>query len=179
MTATPGIWPASRRLNASRYLLAVVDRLYADQICAVNASAARLLAIAVLCLSAIACYSTDDQNTSLMTAEWRVAEPVTATSSTVDLYIKEPCSGGASPAGRIADPIVEYGVATIWITVPIRSVSKSLMECFKADPEYPLVVELTQPVGDRELKNGYDGNHFRELPPDFSPAPLPRPIQRL
>jgi hypothetical protein len=114
-----------------------------------------------------------------VTAEWRLAEPLTATSSNVDLFITEPCSGGESPAGRIEDPIVEYGITTIWITVPVRPVSKGLMECFKTDPEYPVVVELTQQVADRQIKNGYAGNHPKELPPDFSPARLPRPLTRL
>jgi hypothetical protein len=48
-----------------------------------------------------------------------------------------------------------------------------------ADPEYPVVVELTQPVADRQMKNGYAGNHPKELPANFSPAPLPRPLPRL
>ena len=145
-----------------------------------NVRPARLGAAAIVCCAAIACYSTGpDTVGDSVTAEWRLAEPLTATSSNVDLFITEPCSGGESPAGRIEDPIVEYGITTIWITVPVRPVSKGLMECFKTDPEYPVVVELTQQVADRQIKNGYAGNHPKELPPDFSPARLPRPLTRL
>ena len=71
-------------------------------------------------------------------------------------------------------------MTTIWITVPISGhVGNGLTECFKTDPEYLVVVELTQPVGARELKNGYYGNHPKELPPDFSPASMPRPSTKL
>ena len=180
-TALPATWRTSRRPDWSRYFLAVVDRLSVDQIRVVNVPAARLAATVFVCFVASACSSAGSETAAAsVIADWRLAQPATATSSSVDLYVKEPCSGGESPAGRIADPIVEYGMTTIWITVPISGhVGNGLTECFKTDPEYPVVVELSQPVGDRELKNGYDGNHPKELPPDFSPAPLPRPLTRL
>lgn len=87
-------------------------------------------------------------------ATWRIAGPVTPESTSLDLMINEvACASGKSPAGRIVDPIVEYGTAAITITVQVMPLGGGVQTC-QGNPEFPLTVRLAEPVGDRELIGG-------------------------
>jgi hypothetical protein len=62
------------------------------------------------------------------------------------------CASGKAATGRIAEPIAEYGVNAITITIPVRRV-KGGADC-QGNPWTPYVLELDEPIGDRVLLDG-------------------------
>ena len=101
-------------------------------------------------------------------ASWRLAHPLTPDATTVDLVIHESkCAGGSSPEGRILDPKVDYTPTSITVTVEVRLASTLASGC-QSNPEYPLTVNLREPVGTRPIV-GPSGQH------GFEPGPTPPP----
>jgi hypothetical protein len=102
-------------------------------------------------------------------ASWRIVGPVTPDTTSIDLMIEEgACASDTSPAGRVLDPIVGYDAKTITITVQVMPLA-GVQTC-PGNPEYPLTVHLTEPVGEREIAGG-------SLP--FVPGPGPTPAASL
>jgi len=65
---------------------------------------------------------------------------------------EEDCASGTSPAGRLLPPIVAYKPTTITITVPVMPLPGP--QTCQGNPEYPLTVNLTEPVGERAIVGG-------------------------
>ncbi|PZF84016.1 hypothetical protein [Jiangella anatolica] len=88
-------------------------------------------------------------------ADWRLPgeqPPPDATAVTILAYEID-CSSGQPADGRLADPIVEYQDDAVVITMRIEPPEGELLTCV-GNPETPVTVELDEPLGDRELRNG-------------------------
>lgn len=91
----------------------------------------------------------------LGSSEWRVdpASPPTPESTSFPIEVMEhECASGQPPDGRIAEPIVDYGEDVITITIPVREV-EGVATC-PSNPWTPFVLELDEPIGDRQLVDG-------------------------
>lgn len=110
---------------------------------------------------------------------WRVKEsaPPAPEDTSIGMDVMErACASGQSASGRIVDPIIEYTVDSITITVPVRDLIDVLLEERIAEwesknpgtspppfsigvncpgnPWTPYVAELSEPIGDRVLLDG-------------------------
>lgn len=88
-------------------------------------------------------------------ATWRLSpdEAPTSDSRTIRVLLTErACASGRSPEGRVLEPQIEYRVDAIFITLRVRS-RAGAQEC-PGNPEYPLMIELGEPLGDRALVDG-------------------------
>jgi hypothetical protein len=98
-------------------------------------------------------------------ASWRIDQtsPPDATSTTVHILLTEQeCAQGRDPFGRLQTPTIDYRSTAIAITIDVLAIGG---RC--SNPEYPLVVQLEQPIGDRTLIDGSDGSAR------WSPAGIP------
>jgi hypothetical protein len=124
-----------------------------------------LTAAALVAMLAAAC----GQNGAQLPAEraaWRLAHPVSADATIVDLLITEgACASGKTPEGRVLDPLVTYSATAISIAIEVTPLAGP--ETCQSNPDYPLTVRLTEPVGNRDLVGG-------TLPsrPGTTPTPL-------
>ncbi|WP_432489644.1 hypothetical protein [Kineococcus sp. SYSU DK018] len=86
-------------------------------------------------------------------ATWRVVEPPAPESTQVPLLVNEvSCASGQSAEGRIQKPEVAYQPEAVIITVRVEYAGGA-QEC-PSNPDTPLTVELSEPVGARELVDG-------------------------
>jgi hypothetical protein len=100
-------------------------------------------------------------------ATWRLAHPVGAEATSLDLLIQEgACASGKSPEGRILPPTVSYSPTAITISVRVATLPGP-QDC-QGNSDYPLTVRLTDPVGDRMILGGMFEQH-----PGTSPTPPP------
>jgi hypothetical protein len=92
-----------------------------------------------------------------VTASWEVDKrfPPQASDETLHLLIAEnACRSGIDPRPRLETPRVVYGEATVTIALFVRPPpGKGTFTCV-GPPPVPIVVELDEPLGDRELLDG-------------------------
>jgi hypothetical protein len=83
----------------------------------------------------------------------------TPAADTTELHIlvwERACSGGSLATGRISNPLVESTSADVTITVGVRPLplaSGQIMAC-PGPPGTPLVLRLSEPLGQRTLLDG-------------------------
>ncbi|TDD67288.1 hypothetical protein E1262_19530 [Jiangella aurantiaca] len=101
-----------------------------------------------------ACYPQRTPDDGLVLAEWwlRTTPGPDATSVTIQVQ-EEGCSGGMSPADRLAEAIVEYRADAVVITARIEPLPDGAYTC-QGSPPAPLTVQLDEPLGDRQLLDG-------------------------
>jgi hypothetical protein len=81
------------------------------------------------------------------------------------IVVESACASGASPEGRVLDPIVEYGPTSIIVTIEIRR-RPGGHDC-QGNPEYPLDLLLVEPIGGRALLDGgVDPPRDATIPPE-------------
>ncbi|MES2209786.1 MAG: hypothetical protein V4515_06325 [Chloroflexota bacterium] len=68
------------------------------------------------------------------------------------LIVETACASGKSPEGRILDPLIVYGAASVLIAVAVRP-RPGAQDC-QGNPEVPLTIVLSEPLGDRVLLDG-------------------------
>jgi hypothetical protein len=86
-------------------------------------------------------------------ATWRPAGAVDPDSSRLPLLVNEnACASGASAAGRIEEPDVDYRADAVVITFRVEQRGGS-QDC-QGNPDTPYVLDLQEPVGDRQLLDG-------------------------
>lgn len=74
-------------------------------------------------------------------------------STSVDLIVNDQsCAGGVGPDERLDDPVVEVATGTVTITFTSRPPSGD--QTCPSHPPAPRRVELPEPLGDRELRDG-------------------------
>ena len=74
-----------------------------------------------------------------------------ATATEVHLLINESaCASGASPAGRIVEPIVTTSENAVWVAVLVRMRSGAIQLC-PGNPWFAVTVTLPEALGEREL----------------------------
>ncbi len=99
-------------------------------------------------------------------AEWApdpaFAAPGPAATSVHVLVWEMDCTSGQPATGRVTGPIVGYGADAVTITFGVRPLPAQNQTC-PGNPPTPVVVELAEPLGDREL---LDGGTFPAGPPD-------------
>jgi hypothetical protein len=86
-------------------------------------------------------------------AWWELApsDRPTPESMSLDVVVHErACANGESPAGRVVGPEIEYGDDAVTITF---AVLPNPGDCPSA-PGAPVTVQLTEPLGDRQLRDG-------------------------
>jgi hypothetical protein len=86
-------------------------------------------------------------------AAWRVDPEarIGPESTSIPVLVTEiECASGQSPEGRILDPLVEYRADAVVISISIYT---DPGDC-PSNPEYPLTVALSEPLGDRVLLGG-------------------------
>jgi hypothetical protein len=91
----------------------------------------------------------------LGSSEWRVDawSPPTPQSTSFPVEVMEhECASGQPADGRIAEPIVEYGEDAITVTIPVHEVEGGAT-C-PGNPWTPFLLELDEPIGDRQLLDG-------------------------
>lgn len=87
--------------------------------------------------------------------QWRLPDGLPspdATSVTI-LATEIGCSSGQSADSRLAEPIVEYHEDAVDITLRITPPEGEFFTCI-GNPETAVTVELDEPLGDRELRDG-------------------------
>lgn len=68
------------------------------------------------------------------------------------LLIERACASGQSPDGRVLEPVIEYGVDAVVVTISVtRRVGGQ--DC-PGNPEFPLTITLREPLGERALLDG-------------------------
>lgn len=70
------------------------------------------------------------------------------------------CSGGTPATGRMSEPAIDYGTATVTITIGVRALSGA--QTCPGIPGTPNLVRLSEPLGKRTL---LDGGHVPPAPP--------------
>jgi hypothetical protein len=97
-------------------------------------------------------------------ADWRLDPAVPRPAGgdrTIHVVLTErACSGGQSPEGRIEPPVISTTEQAVIIAFFVRQVPGG-NDC-PGNPEFPLEVELPEPLGDRLL---LDGGVFPPVPP--------------
>lgn len=87
----------------------------------------------------------------------------TAESTALEILVEErACASGSFAVGRIVPPLVRYGADTITITLGVRVIGGTC----PSNPATPAVLFLSEPLGERELLDGF------HIPP--APAQPPR-----
>jgi hypothetical protein len=71
------------------------------------------------------------------------------------VLVERACASGMSPEGRVLPPAIEYGADEIVITVSVEP-REGDQDC-QGNPEFPLRIQLSEPLGDRTLVDGFDG----------------------
>ncbi|WP_053204852.1 hypothetical protein [Jiangella muralis] len=87
--------------------------------------------------------------------EWRLPgdQPSPDATSVTILAHEIGCSSGQPADDRLAEPIVEYHEDTVDITLRITPPEGEVFTCI-GNPETAVTVELDEPLGDRELRDG-------------------------
>jgi hypothetical protein len=87
--------------------------------------------------------------------QWRLpGEPPPADATTVTILATEiGCSGGQSADDRLAEPIVEYQEDAVVITMRVTPPEGGAFTCV-GNPDSTVTVQLDEPLGDRELRDG-------------------------
>ena len=62
------------------------------------------------------------------------------------------CASGQSPEGRVNEPNVEYGADAVTVTFTVTPLDGT-QDC-PSNPEFPVTVTLTEPLGERSLLDG-------------------------
>jgi len=95
-------------------------------------------------------------------APWWLDErlpPPTAEVTDLQVLIHErACSGGSYATGRIGSPLVVYSADAVVITVGVREIGGTC----PGNPSTPAVIVLKEPIGERQLLDGY---HLPPAPP--------------
>lgn len=78
------------------------------------------------------------------------------------VLVERACASGLSPEGRVLAPRIEYGQDAIVIDVEV--VRREGDQDCQGNPEYPIEIELSEPLGDRTLVDGFDGRDATEQP---------------
>lgn len=78
------------------------------------------------------------------------------------LITETACASGTSPEGRVLDPLVVYNADTVAVAIAVRH-REGGQDC-QGNPEFPVSIVLTEPLGDRVLVDGGQ----------FPPRPLAR-----
>ena len=93
-------------------------------------------------------------------ATWAIDGSLAAPDSTTrTLHIlvwEQACSGGVPATGRISPPVIVYSPTTVTITLGVRPIqvpSGYLVTC-PGPPGTPATVELSEPLGSRQLLDG-------------------------
>lgn len=100
-------------------------------------------------------------------AEWEPApgQELTPDTQEVDIVVHEiECADGDSAAGRIEEPEVEYTPEAVIVTVRVRAKAGDVT-C-PGNPLTPYVLELEEPIGERDLLDG--GGPGRPSAPEVS-----------
>jgi hypothetical protein len=115
------------------------------------------------------CTPRPDVPAEVSVADWWVdprAGPMRAESERIPaLVLENACASGRTAEGRILPPTVTYAADAITITILVRSLGEA--EC-PGHPSTPYVIDLDEPIGDRELRDG------GQLPPG-DPLEEPEP----
>jgi hypothetical protein len=83
---------------------------------------------------------------------WVATEPKPIAMTVRATMVERTCSGGNSPRGRLATPTIATSKASVVVTVWIRRPDPG--DCL-ANPEFPLVIQLPEPLGTgRTLRDG-------------------------
>lgn len=112
-------------------------------------------------------------------AEWRLDpafEPGPASRLVQVLLTERACANGLTPEGRILVPELAYLEDAIHITLSVRSFKGA--DC-PGNPEFPLTIDLAEPIGQRRLIDG-SANATRWSPSQATgqPTDTPEPIGR-
>lgn len=89
-------------------------------------------------------------------ARWRLpGEQPSADATSVPILATEiACSSGQPAGGRLAEPLVEYREDAVVITMRVTPPEGEFFTC-AGNPETAVTVELDEPLGDRELRDGF------------------------
>jgi hypothetical protein len=90
-------------------------------------------------------------------ATWRIdpAGDLGPAAQSVRILLTEiGCANGLTPEGRLLEPVVEYRADAITISLRVRQFKGA--DC-PSNPEYPLTIKLSEPIGRRALVDGEDG----------------------
>ena len=85
-----------------------------------------------------------------------------ATTVVPGILVERECASGRSPEGRVLPPEIEYGDDEIVITFQVTR-PEGDQDC-QGNPEFPLEIELAEPLGDRTLVDGFDGRDATDQP---------------
>jgi len=86
----------------------------------------------------------------LRPATWRIdpsAEIGPESTSVPVLLTERECASAQSPEGRVAEPLIEYTADSIVIVLRVQMIGG---DC-PSNPEFPMTVELSEPIGQRTL----------------------------
>lgn len=121
----------------------------------------RLVTLPLVLVSLASCRAIFvDSQTNVVTSPWHLAEPVTPTTTTLDLLVQVDRCGG--PSTNISAD-VSYGPDEITIGTKVV-----LGNCLTGPGLVPFTVELREPVGSRAL---VDPNACRAQPELWTPTP--------
>lgn len=101
-------------------------------------------------------------------ASWWVdpSAPPAADATSIRALIRErACASGRSPEGRVVEPQVFAAPDALLITVWVRTLAGG-RDC-QGNPEFPLEIQLAEPLGERRLLDG------SEIPPRDATEPPP------
>jgi hypothetical protein len=81
------------------------------------------------------------------------------------IIVEQSCASGQPPVGRVLAPAIVYGTDAITITIAVR---QDPGDC-PMNPEFPLTIQLAEPLGDRALLDGsvFPPRDASRPPPDF------------
>jgi hypothetical protein len=66
------------------------------------------------------------------------------------IIVEQSCASGQPPVGRVLAPAIVYGEDAITITIAVRVIGG---DC-PGNPEFPVTIQLAEPLGDRALLDG-------------------------
>lgn len=86
------------------------------------------------------------------TATWVLRDPDRVTSASTEITIgvtRLDCSGGVT--GEVLEPVVEYTGSRVIIRAVVAAIDRTLPQRCQGNDEVPVVVKLSEPIGDRPL----------------------------
>jgi hypothetical protein len=68
------------------------------------------------------------------------------------ILVEKACASGQAPEGRVGDPVIFYGPDAVIVMVPVTPL-EGTQDC-QGNPEFPVEITLTEPLGERTLLDG-------------------------
>ena len=112
--------------------------------------------VAGLALAAALALTSDSDDGPASPFDWELAPGTELTPATDSLEViatERACTGGEAPGNRLREPVVRYTESSVILAISADALPDGFYTC-PGNPPVSVVVELSEPLGDRSLVEG-------------------------